>query len=200
MKKILLTVLLISACFISHAEKKVSEYYSGYYRETFDIKATDVKDGNFKFYINCHSVDSHQPVGFSLLSEDVPLFIIALSGIKDKYSEWSEVAKKNGVIDYDKYFEIPFPKVNAFFKYGRDWYFRFNFELKPYFKVTKSGKCLVVFNSGKLISTNDPYIDVDGFNLIFCTVDEIDEFIKALDISNVLEKSIADKEIDALFQ
>ena len=200
MKKVLLLLFALLATSNVFAEKKVSEYNSSYFGKTYDIESTDVKNGSFTYYIYCESKDSfHKTVGFSLKSSEIPNFVKNLQVIKEKFAEWTQVAKDNKVTDYDKTFDVSFKSVSCFFLYGKDWHFT-NTRFKPYFKVTNESEYLVVFNVGELTARDNQFMDVDGFMIVFQDGNEIDEFIQAIDPSHALESSDTRNKKDVLFE
>ena len=200
MKKVLLLLFALLATSNVFAEKKVSEYNSSYFKKKYDIESTDVKNGSFTYYIYCESKDSyHKTVGFSLESSEIPNFVKNLQAIKEKFAEWTQVAKDNNVTDYDKTFDVSFKSVHCFFLYGKDWHFT-STRFTPYFKVTKDSEYLVVFNVGELTASDNRYMDIDGFFIVFQDGNEIDEFIQAIDPSHALEVSDTRSKKDALFE
>lgn len=199
MKRFFFFILFLSLSSVIHAEKKVSEYYLSYFNKTYEIQATEPKNGVFEFYIYCHSKDD-QTIGFSIESKDIPEFINALNKVKLKFNEWSKTAKENNVSEFDKDFDIKFKSVTAFFSYGRDWHFSFQVKMKPYFKVTKTGDHLIVFDSGELTASDNRYMDVEGFMLAFSSEKEIDDFIKAIDVDSVLKAESNKNKVDDLFK
>lgn len=194
----LLILLLVVSCFVQ-AQKKVSEYYSSFFDKTFEIQASEPENGKFLFFIDCESKDKHK-VGFILRSEDVQAFINSLNEIKPKFSEWEDTAKKNNVTDFDKNFDIKFNSVRAYFTYGSDWHFESGIRVKPYFKVTKDGQCLIVFNSRELIASDNRFMKVKGFMLVFSSTNEVDEFIKGLDFNTVINESSKKEKTESLFK
>ena len=199
MKKIVFLLCVIFSC-NTFAEDKISEYYSSIWKETYRIEASQPKNGKFEFFIYCHSFDAiHKKVGFSINSKDVEDFTSNLLSVKSKFLEWGKTAQQNNVDEYSKEFDIRFKSVDAFFLYGSEYKFAFNIRLKPKFMIIK-GKPYAVFNSGKLVASSNRFMDVKGFSLVFSNADEFDEFIKALDVDNVLNKDSKEKQLDTLFQ
>lgn len=198
MKTLLFLSIFFACCHLTHAEKKVSEYYSSAFNKTYQIQASKVKHGKFKFYIYCKSGDQHT-IGFILNSTDVPEFVASLDAVKEKFIEWSTTAHENQVTKYFKYFDIKFKGTTVFFKYGNDWHFSRIGRLNPYFLVTEAHDCFIVFDSGKVIASDNRYMDVQGFSLIFSSVDEVDDFIKAIDVKSVLQMNDQHSKVDELF-
>lgn len=199
MRKLLLCSLFLSFFSLTHAEKKVSEYYSSYFNETFDIEASAPKKGAFQFFIYCKSKDNHQ-TGFSIPSKDVPGFINSLNELKVKFVDWSKTAEENNIRDFDKSFGIKFRPVDTFFTYGNDRYLSHSVEMNPYFKVTENSDRLAIFNSSKLTASDNRFMTVAGFILVFKSVEDIDNLINALDMNAALKNKTRNSEIDRLFK
>ena len=203
MKKLVVMLIAALYCTCGFAEKKVSEYSLAYTRNigetSFDIEATEPKNGKFTFYIYCWSMDSEKKVGFSIESKKLPEFFTALRAVGEKQEEWTKTAKDNNVTDYDKQFDVKFASNSAFFKYGKDWHFC-GFRFSPYFKVTKEGECLAVFKSNKLTANDNRFMHHDGFAIPFSNKEEIEDFIKALDPAPILNSEGTNAAKDELFK
>jgi hypothetical protein len=203
MKKLAILLFATICCTLCFAQKKVTEYSVDYAtkngKPSFDIEATEPKNGKFTFYIYAWSLDSEPQVGFSIDSKKLPDFFTSLRAVGDKLEEWSKTAKENNVTDYDKKFDVKFGAYTAFFKYGRNWHFC-GFKFSPYFKVTKDGECLAVFKSYKLTASDNRFMNHDGFMIPFSSKEEIEDFIKALDPDPILNTEGANAAKDDLFK
>lgn len=202
MKKLVLLFLVAFNSLVVFAQKKVNEYSMEYFKgngTTYDIEATEPKNGKFTFYIYGCSSSSQKEVGFYVDSKDLENFVESLRSIENKFEEWKKTAKDNDVTDYYKSFDIKFKSVGVFFKYGRK-YHHTSVSFKPYFKVTNDGDCLAVFKSGELTASDNRYMHHDGFFLVFLSKQEIEDFIKALDPTLVLSKESKKEETDNLFK
>lgn len=189
MRKIFISFLiLLCACNFSFADEKIGEYYMSFLDATYNIEVSSVENGKFSFYIYAHPAERYQRIGFSLESNEVANFKSEFNGIKEKYLEWTKTAKDNNVKDFDKSFDSKFLPVTVFFEYGSKWHFSFYKSFKPYFKVTSEGKCLVVVHIGGVKAADNEYIDSDGFYLAFSSINEINNFLKELDVDKVLNK------------
>ncbi len=201
MKKIFMIAIAILISFACYADDKVSDYSMSYFGEkTYDVEVSSVKNGNFTFYIYCEPKGNTEKIGFILKSKKVEEFCNQLNTIKPKFEEWSKTAIENNVTDYDKQFDTDFGSVDAFFLYGSKWCFTYNIRLKPYFKVTKDGECLIVFNVGELTSSSNRFMSSKGFMIVFKSIKEMDDFINALDTQRVIKKSEKDQIKDDLFK
>lgn len=201
MKKVFLFAFALFFSLSLFAQDKVSEYSMTYFGDKmYDIEASAVKNGSFTFYVYCEPKGSTEKIGFYIKNKKVEEFCNQLNSIKPKFAEWSKTAKDNSVTDYDKKFDTDFSSVDAFFLYGSKWCFTYSIRFKPYFKVTKDGECLIVFNIGELTAASNRFMTSKGFMMVFKSEEEIDEFIKALDIQKVLNKGEKDIEKDNLFK
>ena len=96
----------------------------------------------------------------------------------------------------DKEFDIDFPRVDVAW-FSSDWWFSFNSILNPYFKVTSSGKCLVVFTN-KVTSSSNKYID-KKYYLVFSNAKEIDELTNKINPASLKEKLNKKQNVQDLF-
>ena len=203
MKKLLILLFVVMCCNLSFAEDKVSEYSLAYTssngKTSFDIEASEPKNGKFTFYVYAWSMESEEKVGFSIDSKDLPKFFESLRAVGDKFEEWAKTARDNKVTDYDKEFDVKFSSNTAFFKYGKKWCFC-GIKFRPYFKVTKDGECLAIFKSYKLTANDNRFMHHDGFLIPFSSKDEIEDFIKALDPIPVLNRESTNAAKDNLFK
>ena len=201
MKKLFLLFLVVINCMMGYAQKKVNEYSMEYFKDepTYNIEATEPKNGKFTFYIYGCSLDSEKEVAISVNSKDIEKFVESLRSIEDKFEEWTKTAKDNNVTDYDKNFDAKFKSVSVFFKYGSKYHFTY-VKFSPYFKVTKDGECLAVFRTRELTASDNQFMHHDGFMLAFSSKQEIEDFIKALDPTPILNKESKNEATDNLFK
>ena len=201
MKKQVLLFLVVFDCMMVFAQKKVNEYSMEYFKNnpTYDIEATEPKNGKFTFYIYGCSLDAEKEVGFSVESKDLEKFVESLRSIEDKFEEWTKTAKDNNVTDYDKNFDAKFKSVRVFFKYGSKYHSTY-VKFSPYFKVTKNGECIAVFRTRELTASDNQFMHHDGFMLAFSSKQEIEDFIKALDPNPILSKESKNEATDNLFK
>ena len=99
-----------------------------------------------------------------------------------------KTAKDNNVTDFDKNFETNFKSVGTFWLYGSKWCFS-SVKFRPYFKVTNEGETLAVINVGKMTASSNQFMDTKGFMIVFSSVEEIEDFIKAIDPSHAIERT-----------
>ena len=58
---------------------------------------------------------------------------------------------------------------------------------------------LIIQNKNELVSSSNQFMDTKGFLLVFSSVDEIDEFVKALDKQKVIEHFKVQENTEELF-
>lgn len=199
MKKLFLSIIVSFVCICSSAEDKVSDYTMSFFDgKTYDIEATEVKNGKFTYYIFCETKDGHKQVGFSLKSSQIPDFVEQLRSIEGKFEEWSKTAEENNVTDFDKKFETNFKSVGTFWLYGSKWCFS-TVKFKPYFKVTDTGETLAIISVGKMTSSTNQFMTSKGFYIVFSSVEEIEDFIKAIDPLHAVNRTQEQNDKEDLF-
>lgn len=200
MKKLFFILVIMLASFQMQAQKKVSVYSMDYMNgKSYDIECTAVKNGNFDYYVSCASWEREDDViGMIVKSKTLEDFTKGLRAIENKFLEWTETAKENNVTDYDKEFDVKLPSVDCYFKYG-DFHFAFNKRPNAYFKITSDGKCLVLLSIRNLKATDNRFIDHKGLFIVFSSADEIENFIKAIDPQNALDKEKTESAKENLF-
>ena len=181
-----------------YAEEKVSEYTMSYFNKTYNIEATTVKNNEFKYYIYCESKDRHELVGFSIDNYQIQYFIEQLRSIEGKFEEWSKTAKGNNITSYDKQFDTNFKYVNTFWQYGSQWCFS-SVKFRPYFKVTDDGETFVVINVREMTDSSNRYMTSEGFLIVFTSVNEIEDFIKSIDPTHAINRTMEQINKDNLF-
>lgn len=204
MKKILLTSLLLFFSTVVWSEDAISKFSMTYFSdEEYNIYASNPdKKEKFGFVVCAQSKETKEEdkCGLIIMSDELKDFIEAIKSAEAKYKEWSVTAKENNVRDFEKFFDIKLPRLIAFFYYGSSARGTKKRIFKPKFKVTDDGTCLLCIDSGTLICGNNKFIKYDGFLFAFNSVDEIEEFIKALDTTRVMDRDIKNKENNALFK
>lgn len=187
MKKSILTIVAIMLGVTLQAQQSIGKFTMSFAQGEYSVEATEPKDGEYKLYIDMFSLDRSVKVGgLNIKSKDVPTLIALLQDVKTKYTEWSNLAKENNVTDLDK--EIPTtnkPKCGGFFRYG-DWKFDYSVTLSPRFLKTPDNT-LALIHTGKMVASDNQYMDVSDFVFAFNSVSEIDELISLLDPQKVID-------------
>lgn len=193
MKKII-TVLAICifalTTFTSSAQEKLSSYDNTYSKKTYEILISSKEKEKFTLYVDAMSLDKlHNDGGFMIDQKYHANFLSALQEASVKYEEWVKTAKENNVKDLDKTMTIK-SKCASYFKYGSDWNFQFLVNLTFDFRVLESGgetKHLLIVRTGELQSSSNQFMKVDGFVLVFSSIDEINEFTAAISLDKISE-------------
>ena len=186
MKKVFL-MLSMSLGVSLYSQETIGSYTMEYSSAEFDVQATQPKDGEYKLYIDMYSLDpSVKMAGIVVKSSELSSFVGLLQDAKNKYIEWEKLAMDNNVTDLDK--DIPTttkPRVTGFFRYG-DWKFDYSVTLRPRFLKTAE-KTLVLIHTGKLVASDNQYMDVNDVVMVFSNIGEIDALISLLDPAKVTE-------------
>ncbi len=197
MKKLLFAILMIFSSSL-YGQETIGKYWMEYDSKHFDVEATEPKEGKYELYINMKSLDPIvQRVGISVDNLNVPILISLLKEVKSKYEEWNQLAKSNNISNLDKEIPIPYrPKLGGFFKYG-DWHFDFNVILQPRY-LKKGEKQLALLHTGKMVASDNQYMDVEDAVFVFSNSKEIDDLIALLDpqkVTNFFTKKTKTEEI-----
>ncbi len=189
MKKTILLILVSILFSLSvAAQEKFTTYDNVYGKKTYDIQLSLKDTDKFTLYIDAMSLDKlHKTGGFMVDNKKHQGFIDALSQAKAKYQEWVKTAKDNNVNELDKEMKIK-SRVAGFFLYGGDWHFQYMVNLTFDFKILESGgetEYLLIVRSGKMQSSSNQFMDVDGVVLVFSSDIEIEEFTSAISLEKI---------------
>lgn len=188
-------------CFVTSAfaQEKFATYDNTYSGKTYDIDIHFDKNDEFKLYVNAMSLDrTHESGGFTIGQKQHPDFLKSLNVAKSKYQEWVKTAMDNNVKEVSKEMDIKC-KTGSFFLYGREWKFQFVIVPKFEFRVLENeGKAehLLLVRSGRLTSSSNQYMQVDGFALVFKSADEIDTFVKTISSEAIAAAKSKPKQAD----
>ena len=97
MNKFILLNFLLMLSMSVFAEKLVGEYYSSYWNKKFDIEASEIKKEKFSIYIQVPAKNDNTKAMLEFSSSDIEDLKGTLLAIKDKFNEWSQIAKDNNV-------------------------------------------------------------------------------------------------------
>ena len=186
----LIGIILLTLVLNVKAQDKFTTYDNSYAKKTYDIQISLKDNDKFTFYIEAMSLDKlHEKGGFMVDDKKYQGFIDALNEAKSKYQEWEQTAKSNSVKELDK--EMPIKsKVAGYFLYGSDWHFQYIVNLTFDFKILESDgeiKYLLIVRSGKMQSSSNQFMDVDGVVLIFTSANEIQEFVDSISLNKINE-------------
>lgn len=186
----LIGIILLTLGLNVNAQDKFTTYDNEYAKKTYDIQISLKDNDKFTLYINAMSLDNlHETGGFMVDDKKYQGFIDALNEAKSKYQEWEQTAKSNNVKELDK--EMPIKsKVAGYFLYGSDWHFQYIVNLTFDFKILESDgeiKYLLIVRSGKMQSSSNQFMDVDGVVLVFTSANEIQEFVDSISLNKINE-------------
>lgn len=173
---------------VGYSQDVIDSYEMSYFesKPTYNISASQVKNGKTSFYIYAAPADRYSDaVALIIKSEQLEKFKSVIDTAKVTYRKWSETAKENNVTELDKEINIDKIRFECGF-YTSDWYFDYSVQLTARFKILSSGQyVLILENKYKLVSGSNEYIDSDGFYMVFTSSDEIDSFLNKLTLENV---------------
>jgi hypothetical protein len=186
--KCLVIVTFIGLYSRSFSQKLLDTYT--FASKDYDISISKDKKGKFTLWIDAYGLDALHKTGSLMVREKAyPDFLSALEKAKVKYDEWIVTAKDNNVTDLNK--EMPIKcTVEAYFMYGSDWHFQsfapitFKFIVMD-FKDELYYSCLI--STGKLKSSTNEYMEIDGFMLSFDSSASISTFIEKISYAKITD-------------
>ena len=184
--KFLLLLLIASNGF---AQDSFTKYYMTYGQGYYDIEISQKSVKDYTLYIYGKSYDKlGGEGGISLDSKKHQLFLESLKIAKEKYIEWSEIAKTNNVKGFNKDVNTRC-NASAYFDYANKWHFDYSTPLKFYFLVTEGEDIeptnVLFIATGELKSSSNEYIDHDGFVFVFMNLEELTEFEEKISLKSV---------------
>lgn len=179
MKKVFFALLALCISTSVFAQTKFTTYSHPYDGKDYSVQVSTDKSGSYKLWIDAMSLEGERhPGGLMLTEKQHPLFVESLGQAKAKYQEWYDLAVKNNVTDVRKQMEIT-TRTGAYFSYG-DWQFDYIVGLQfEFLVITSEGitKRLLIVRTGKLTSSTNQYMEVDGYAMVFTEPKEIEEFL-----------------------
>ena len=186
--KNLITIIALTVASVTVAQEDYSSYTSSYTNKSYPLSVSYSSPEKYTLYIDALSLDeTHKTGGITLNQNQHESFIASLKEAEQKYSEWVTTAKSNAVTELDKNMTIK-AKSGAYFLYGSKWNFQFTVNLTFNFKVIDdpSGvEYVLIFRTGRLQSSSNQYMKVDGFVLVFTSQEEISEFMETISTQGV---------------
>ena len=180
----IMTVLcLILMTVNSYAQEKFASYSSSYFGKSYEIQLSAKEEGKYTLFIDAASMDKLcDNGGITMTEAQHPQFVSALREAKLKYDEWVKTAKEHDVKEMDKTMPVS-SRVSGFFKYGTQWKFQMSVDLTFDFKIVESEgvlKYLMILRTGEMKASDNEFMTVKGFVIVFNSGDEIDKFAKSL--------------------
>lgn len=198
MKKFMWLIAFALCSLGASAEKVVGTYTMA--EMSWEIQASIDSRGTLDVFVGVLGERDNDKVFINISGEEnINLFISALTYCKEKYIEWSKVAKDNNVTDYSKPFDVTFPKVEIYWR-GSEWFSTYKKDhLNPtLFLVKKDGNSAFI-TGGKAKHWDNEYIDQQWY-LILTSVSDFDSLITALAPEKIKSELNKNKNADALFQ
>lgn len=197
MKKLLLSFLALFSFVVSHAQEQVSTYHSSFFDKEYKILASYDKN-NLSLYIEVEGEHLSDYVLFNVDGNSkIQQFISALEAVKQKYVDWSTVAKQNGVKSFNKEIDVQFPNITIAWR-GSEWRFDFYNNLNPRFVVTDSGMCVVAI-TGKATASDNEYIDQEYY-FALSSISDFDNLLAEIQLNKLLSYFNEKTDLNALFQ
>lgn len=184
-KKKCFTLLWVIAPACLFAQEKVNDFEMSYFEKpSFDISATEDK-GEISYYISMYSMEGERsPVVLMIDNEsELDNFITDVQTAAQTYAKWDSVSVVNNVMDLDKEMTVSSPGMESAFHYGSSWNFDYSTTLTYNFKHVSDSPRLII-RTGKLQSGSNQYIDSDGGVFVFSSLEEIDDFVSALELQH----------------
>src|SRR5680860_96209 len=169
----LLTIITVEE---SYAQEKFTAYDNTYIGKTFDINLSLEEE---ELYIDAMSLDElYDKGGIRISKKQHQDFLNAIAEAKTKYIEWVKIAKENNVKTFNKSMNIK-SVVGSYFLYGSEWKSQLIVNLAFDFQILEDeGELtyLLIIRTDELKASSNEHLKVDGFLLVFSSVNEIDAF------------------------
>tara|TARA_B100000787_G_C16105463_1_gene255608 strand:+ start:120 stop:722 length:603 start_codon:yes stop_codon:yes gene_type:complete len=196
MKKNITILLVLLTSFVYCQEESYTSYESEYFEDEFNINISK-NTSAYSFVIYAQSIDNRSKRAALIIKEKlIPNFIGLLQKSKEKYIEWTAVAKQNKIDEFDKIIDYKSKKYRASFTYG-DWQNDYKVILQATYKVIESGYVVMIENKYKLKSASNQFIKSEGFMFVFKSEKDFDDLISKIDIKKAKEVFLKNsKELD----
>ncbi len=190
------------------AQRELDTMYYSHIKQSLPISIDAKSATNYDLYIETISKDEifSKDVGIIISSgKRYDKFITAFKSAKEKYIEWQETAKQNGVKTMNKRLNIV-NRQDAFFYSASKRIICRNVDLFFVFSITENNGesvCLLLVGTTKLKSSNNQFITHDGGMLVFKSADEIENFINKISeekLNTFLSDSKNTEKVKDLFQ
>lgn len=194
MRFLILSIAVVLISNFCAAQEKYASYEMSYFNgskfpTSYDIKATEPKDGVTIFHISVFSVfenSTGKKIELVMNSIKLERFKTLLDSVKGKFNEYMKIAKSNNVKDFKKDIEMPDLSIICTWYYGnmvdRD------VELVAKFSVDDRGSIsLIIQNKDNLQDTSGSTGSLRRFWLAFKTPKEIDTFLSKISLEKVNE-------------
>ena len=196
MKKNITILLVLLSSFVYCQEESYTSYESEFFEKEFNINISKRTNG-YNFIIYAESLDTRSNRAALIIKEKlIPNFIGLLQKSKEKYIEWTAVAKQNKIDEFDKIIDYKSKRYQAAFTYG-DWQNDNKVILQATYKVIESGYVVKIENKYKLKSESNQFMKSEGFIFVFKSEKDFDDLISKIDIKKAKEAFFKNsKELD----
>lgn len=188
MKKLFLLFILISGF-------AFGQEYQTYSLSTFPEIPLKVyafkgnKEGKFEIRVQIPARETYSKTYLQLNDKNYSNFMEMVNLSRTKFIEWSKVAEENKVNDMTKEIKKNEKDVlyylDASFEENGKFYSSTFSTVGYYFRVLDGKPLLIFMNVLDLSASQNRYIKNKGYTLAFNSVDEIDNFIKMLDLTKI---------------
>ncbi|HLP05223.1 MAG TPA: porin family protein [Paludibacter sp.] len=190
MKRLCSIVVFAVAAFLFNpvdAQEKIGSYHCPLNGENYDISISMKGNGVYSLWINAYSTDEKYPFGGVIIREKGYFeFIDNLKRARQEYIDLVKTDKANNLSQGRKVLNIN-SKADAYFR-SSSWNFQYKLALVYNFeKVTDSlgTNYFLEISTGKFNSYTNVEQKTTGYNLIFTSVDEIDNFLNIISIEKI---------------
>lgn len=200
MKKYLLLIvfaLFFAATSVSAQEFDYDYFYNLATEERYELEVSLDEDDNIEHIFIEVDGETYDQVYIKVKAEQLNAFHSALRKVKSKFLEWEQVAKDNGVTDFEKEIEVDFPELEAYWYCDDDWKDSFSSEPYVLFVVDEEGDSYVGIGDYVEDWEDDDYYET--YFLVLAYGVDFDDLINKTTISYIRQK-INEINVDSLFQ
>ena len=198
MKKLLLVfALFYAATSVSAQEFDYDYFYNLATEERYDLEVSLDEDDNIEHIFIEVDGETYDQVYIKIKAEQLNAFHSALRKVKSKFLEWEQVAKDNGVTDFEKEIEVDFPELEAYWYCDDDWKDSFSSEPYVLFVVDEEGDSYVGIGDYVEDWEDDSYSETYFFILSYEV--DFDDLINKTSL-NYIRQKINEINVDSLFQ
>lgn len=200
MKKYLLLIvfaLFFAATSVSAQEFDYDYFYNLATEERYELEVSLDEDDNIEHIFIEVDGETYDQVYIKVKAEQLNAFHSALRKVKSKFLEWEQVAKDNGVTDFEKEIEVDFPELEAYWYCDDDWKDSFSSEPYVLFVVDEEGDSYVGIGDYVEDWEDDSYSETYFFILSYEV--DFDDLINKTSL-NYIRQKINEINVDSLFQ
>jgi|SRR5690554_3269248 len=154
-------------------------------KEPYKIEVSYDKKNRPVFWIEAQPTENFEDkISIKVEAKHIPLFKEIFTESKNKYIEWSDVAKDNNVNKMSKVIKTNNSRFAVLFVQYRTYYMSQKSLIESTFILSEEHESpiLLVGNKYKLEATANQFTTHKGFYIAFSSVKEIDAFLETLSI------------------